>query len=560
MAHRLQMRYYLGEPAIDPTAEPGAAITSGLVRLCDDGSGLRAAAAPRGEALKFLLDPAHPRRRLSQIAICSRQRLGALIRAQSGAAIAAAASMELGASDASLSASSGPTWAQIGFAGFASLALAALGFEAPELFQALVSILLWLVFAGALWLRTLAIIAGQSPSLAAPPPDDQLPIYTVIVALYREAPVVAKLVRALDALHYPRAKLDIKLVLERSDRDTLAALAVLRLPARYDVIIAPQGAPLTKPRALNIALSVARGSLLVVYDAEDVPAPDQLRLAAARFAADPAVDCLQARLVIENWRDSWLSAAFALEYAVLFDMVNPGLVALDLPIALGGSSNHFRTATLRRVCGWDAWNVTEDADLGLRLARFGAQVGTLASDTREEAPNEYGNWFRQRMRWQKGWMQTLIVHSRRPARLWDELGLRRLLAVMLLLAGALLGGLFGPILLLETLIRAFREAAGAREHLSRGSDVITYILALWGFQTIVVPAVVAIGRRRLKGVLGALFAMPAYYALVSLATWAALFELVIRPFHWSKTEHGRTRGGPARARVAVKGGANVARS
>jgi glycosyltransferase XagB len=178
------------------------------------------------------------------------------------------------------------------------------------------------------------------------------------------------------------------LVVERRDAETLTAIASLRLPSRYDVIVAPPGPPSTKPRALNIALDAARGDLIVIYDAEDEPDSQQLRLAAARFAADPEIDVLQARLTIHNAADGWLSTLFAIEYAVLFDFINPGLAALDLPIALGGTSNHFRTRTLRRVGGWDAWNVTEDADLGLRLARFGARVGALASDTSEEAPND----------------------------------------------------------------------------------------------------------------------------------------------------------------------------
>jgi cellulose synthase/poly-beta-1,6-N-acetylglucosamine synthase-like glycosyltransferase len=195
------------------------------------------------------------------------------------------------------------------------------------------------------------------------------------------------------------------LVIERDDQETLAALAALRLPPRYDVIVVPRGAPRTKPRALNVALAAARGELVVVYDAEDEPAPDQLRLAAARFADEPGLDALQARLTIANPADSWLSELFAIEYAALFDLLNPGLAALDLPVALGGTSNHFRIRVLRRVGGWDAWNVTEDIDLGIRLARFGARVGALASDTAEEAPNELANWFRQRVRWQKGWMR-----------------------------------------------------------------------------------------------------------------------------------------------------------
>ncbi len=225
---------------------------------------------------------------------------------------------------------------------------------------------------------------------------------------------------------YPKAKLDIKLVIEAGDEETLDAIIAERLPPRYDVIVVPPGKPRTKPRALNVALDVARGDLLCVYDAEDEPAPDQLRRAAARFAADATLDALQGRLTIANWRDCWLSFMFAVEYASLFELINPGLSALDLPVALGGTTNHFRTAVLRRVGGWDAWNVTEDADLGLRLARFGARVGALDSETVEEAPNELANWFRQRTRWQKGWMR--LVKARTISTyfndLWDILSQR----------------------------------------------------------------------------------------------------------------------------------------
>jgi cellulose synthase/poly-beta-1,6-N-acetylglucosamine synthase-like glycosyltransferase len=167
----------------------------------------------------------------------------------------------------------------------------------------------------------------------------------------------------------------------------LNRLVELELPGRYEIVVAPPGPPQTKPRALNIALASARGELIVVYDAEDIPAPDQLRLAAARFAADKSVDCLQARLAIRNGGESWLASQFAIEYATLFDFINPGLCALDLPIALGGSSNHFRVRSLIDVGAWDEWNVTEDADLGIRLARFGYRVRALDSDTSEEAPH-----------------------------------------------------------------------------------------------------------------------------------------------------------------------------
>jgi cellulose synthase/poly-beta-1,6-N-acetylglucosamine synthase-like glycosyltransferase len=393
-------------------------------------------------------------------------------------------------------------------------------------------------------------VAGCAPG--APLSDEELPVYTIVAALHRESVVAAKLIHALDAIDYPRAKLDIKLIVERRDAETLAAVAGPRLAARYDIIVAPPGEPSTKPRALNVALGAARGEYVVVFDAEDEPAPDQLRLAAARFAEDAKVDCLQARLTVENADDSWLSALFAIEYAALFDLVNPGLAALDLPIALGGTSNHFRTQTLRRVGGWDAWNVAEDADLGIRLARFGARVGTLDSDTWEEAPNDLTNWFRQRVRWQKGWMQTLIVHSRRPIRFCRELGAARALSASLLIGGTVLGGLFGAPLLLDTIWRSFSGALALASPLTLSADVLIYVLALSGLQAIVIPAYVAMRRRGMTGALRALAWTPAYYMLVCAATWVGLYELAVRPFYWGKTEHGRMRSARRPRDLAAK--------
>ena len=346
---------------------------------------------------------------------------------------------------------------------------------------------------------------------------------------------------------YPAPKLDIKLVVEADDAETLAALAAQRLGARFDVVIAPDGRPRTKPRALNVALEGARGQLLCVYDAEDVPQPDQLRRAAARFAAEPSLDALQGKLTISNWRESWFSFMFAVEYAALFELVNPGLSALGLPVALGGTTNHFRIGALRRVGGWDAWNVAEDADLGLRLARFGARVGALDSETVEEAPVHLGNWFRQRVRWQKGWMQTMIVHTRHPARYFREMGFRRGVAALVLVGGAVATGLVGPAFVMTALWRGLSESLGETPG-SRLGDVYTYILTLTGMEVVAVPALVAMRRRGLRPYGRALLGMPLYYALVSAATWVALWDLIVRPFHWHKTAHAA----PAAPQIAAK--------
>jgi glycosyltransferase XagB len=344
---------------------------------------------------------------------------------------------------------------------------------------------------------------------------------------------------------YPKSKLDIKLVVEQRDPETLSRLVELELPGRYEIVVAPPGAPQTKPRALNIALASARGELIVVYDAEDIPAPDQLRLAAARFAAEKDLDCLQGRLAIRNAEESWLARQFAVEYATLFDFINPGLCALDLPIALGGSSNHFRVRSLIDVGAWDEWNVTEDADLGIRLARFGYRVRALDSDTSEEAPHQLKNWFRQRVRWQKGWMQTLIVHTRRPNFFRRDLGPKRAFAALTLIGGAIVGCLFWPVFAAATLWRALTVGDdGALAPAREMTDVYVYILALAGAFSIALPASIAQRLRGSRLSLRTVALMPVYYMLVCAATWAALIHLALWPYYWGKTDHGMRRPRP----------------
>ena len=148
---------------------------------------------------------------------------------------------------------------------------------------------------------------------------------------------------------------------------------------------------------------------------------------------------------------------------------------------MAARSNHFRIRSLIDVGAWDEWNVTEDADLGIRLARFGYRVRALNSDTSEEAPHELKNWFRQRVRWQKGWMQTLIVHSRQPSLFRRDLGPSRALAATTLIGGAIVGCLFWPVFALLTLWRALTVGDdGALAPVREMTDVFTYILALAG--------------------------------------------------------------------------------
>ena len=315
------------------------------------------------------------------------------------------------------------------------------------------SLFLTLPFLAVVLLRTAALFLLPLHPARVPKsvhlPDDALPTYTILCPLYREAEVVGQLLHALCRLDYPAAKLDIKLILEAGDDATLARINSFILPRMFDVLVVPSLAPKTKPKALNFALQFARGALVVIYDAEDIPAPDQLRRAAGVFArSDGRLGCLQCRLMVHNGARCWLTRMFSIEYMSLFDGLLPAFQRLGLPLPLGGTSNHFPRVVLEAVGGWDAHNVTEDADLGMRLTRDGYDVRVLGSDTLEEAPTGLGNWTGQRTRWIKGWLQTFIVHNRRPLHLLSDLGLWGFLGFQAIVGGVLLSALVHPMLYL----------------------------------------------------------------------------------------------------------------
>jgi cellulose synthase/poly-beta-1,6-N-acetylglucosamine synthase-like glycosyltransferase len=378
----------------------------------------------------------------------------------------------------------------------------------------------------------------------APVPDHELPVYTVIVALYREAAVVRRLVAALDAFDYPREKLDIKLVVEPDDRATHDAIAALRLGSTYQVVVAPRCAPRTKPKALNAALPFARGILTAVYDAEDRPDPDQLRVVAARFrAGNDRLACVQARLTIDNTSDSWLARLFTAEYCGQFDVLLPALAHWQLPLPLGGSSNHFVTEALRKAGAWDPYNVTEDADLGMRLARLGFETAVVDSSTYEEAPSRVRPWVHQRTRWFKGWMQTWLVHMRAPMTLLSEMGLQGFLVFQLLVGGTVLSALVHPLFLAIGLFRLWSGTLMVGD----GSTMHALLLAAYavifiaGYVATAALSLVGLSRRRLLRHAFALMAVPVLWLMLSAAAWRALFQLFYAPYHWDKTEHGLAR-------------------
>ncbi len=370
-------------------------------------------------------------------------------------------------------------------------------------------------------------------------PNHRRPVYSVIVALHEEAPVVPDLVQSLKSLRWPASKLEIKLVCEDGDAATAKALVAQRLDRRFEVITTPLTGPQTKPKALNFAMPFCTGEFITLFDAEDRPHPDQLEEAWQIFReSDAALGALQAPLVIANPRHNLLTTMFHLEFAALFRGILQWLADRDLPIPLGGTSTHFRREAIERVGGWDAYNVTEDADLGFRLWRSGYRIGVLTRPTYEDAPETVAVWLRQRTRWIKGWLQTWIVRTRRATLRCRGQRLSANLVMHTLLAGTVVSALFYPftivtvaaVALISAANEGIRPAYGYLAMLDLGNIVLSFgAFTALSFRTL---------DRRLRGVaLKRLPALPLYWLLGSLAGWRAVRQYFSEPFLWEKTPH-----------------------
>lgn len=377
--------------------------------------------------------------------------------------------------------------------------------------------------------RSLLILLAQPQKIEfAAVDDDDLPVYSVLVPLYREAEILPQLSAAIEALDYPSDKLDVLLVLEESDKETLAAAR--HLP--FSVVVVPEALPRTKPKAANFAAQYAQGEFLVIFDAEDRPEPDQLRKAVTAFRANPNIACFQAHLTIDRTHN-WLQCLFALDYGIWFNALLPGLERLHAPIPLGGTSNHFRSSVLKAAGLWDPFNVTEDADLGIRLARLRYRVAVLPSQTFEEAPKALGVWLCQRTRWIKGHMQTLLVHSRHPLRLLKDTGWHGCLWIVLFLGGGVWSALINPMMW-----AFFLSSLLAREQMTSS---LSQFAGISGVSLLVLNALLAvygvIERKSCRSLIAA-FAYPFFWLMISIACYRALYQLIFDPFRWEKTPHG----------------------
>ena len=399
-----------------------------------------------------------------------------------------------------------------------------------------------LVMTANLALKAAAITAYLRPRTPAPPPHPKmartLPIVTVFVPMFRESEIAAHLIQRLAALDYPRELLDVCLLLEADDLMTRQAVAKTSIPRWMRAIVVPTGTLKTKPRALNFGLGFARGAIIGIYDAEDAPAPNQIRRIVERFQTAPRdVACLQGQLDFYNPTHNWIARCFTLEYASWFRVILPGLERLGLVIPLGGTTLFLKRSVIEKLGGWDAHNVTEDADLGIRLARHGYRTELIDITTMEEANCRPWAWVKQRSRWLKGYAITYGVAMRQPRQLLAQLGAVRFWALQIQFLGAILHFTLAPLIWTGWAI-PLGLWHPATEFLPTAGLWVVYAVMITSELTNLVAAYFgakASGRPRL-----AVWAptLQVYFPLGTLAMYKALFELVTRPFYWDKTSHG----------------------
>ncbi len=368
------------------------------------------------------------------------------------------------------------------------------------------------------------------------------PAYTVLCPLYKETEVVPQFVQSMLAMDYPVDKLQILFLTEEDDAETRNALLAMKLPNHFHVITVPDGQPRTKPRACNYGLLQATGKFVVIYDAEDIPDPLQLKKAVLTFAKQGEdTACVQAKLNFYNPAQNLLTRWFAMEYSLWFDVLLPGLQWMRFALPLGGTSNHFRISHLRKVGAWDPYNVTEDCDLGLRLAGLQYRTAMLDSTTYEEANPNFKNWIRQRSRWIKGYMQTYLTHMRNPARYIRQNGLRGFLSLQFVIGAKSIMLLTNPLLWIMFLMYIlFRTDVSSLYHVLYPAPTFyaSVVSLVFGNFLFLYMALLGAAKRGTYWLVKWALLAPVYWAMMSIAATVAAWQLVTKPHYWEKTKHG----------------------
>lgn len=368
-----------------------------------------------------------------------------------------------------------------------------------------------------------------------------LPMYSVLCPLYKEAHILPAFVESISKMEWPKEKLDVMLLLEEDDEETIASARNMNLPAYVRIVVVPNSQPKTKPKACNYGLHMAKGEYIVIYDAEDIPDPLQLKKAYLAFTTgDQSVRCYQAKLNYHNPHQNLLTRFFTAEYSLWFDVILTGLQTIQTTIPLGGTSNHFRKKDLLALQGWDPFNVTEDCDLGVRLFKNGWKTAIIDSVTLEEANSNWHNWLRQRSRWIKGYMQTYLIHMRHPLDFIRRKGIHALL-FQLTIGGKIAFMIINPIMWLLT-ISYFTLYQFVGPTIEEFYPSIVFYMAvtslIFGNFMFIYYYMIGAAKREHWTLVKWVYLVPFYWLMVSIAAVIALYQLIVKPHYWEKTVHG----------------------
>ena len=359
------------------------------------------------------------------------------------------------------------------------------------------------------------------------------PTYTILIPLFKEENIVSILLQRLDNLDYPHSKLDIKLLVEEEDILTRNVINSLQLKNHVNVIIVPKALPLTKPKACNYGLLFAKGEYVVIYDADDMPERDQLKKAVRMFRKFHNVSCLQARLGYYNHDYNILTSCFEIEYKMLFNHLLPSIEALNMPIPLGGTSNHFRVYDLREMGAWDPYNVTEDAELGMRSSSMGYKIGMLDSVTLEEAPISTWAWIKQRTRWIKGFLQTYVIYLKFTRSIHKNNSMKGVLLLHLFIGAPVLVFFFSSLLwiLVPMYVCGYLLLPKWLFYFC----MCNFFMGIL-FNISVAYKVAVMNDRKFSWKL--MIAYQLYWFLHAISAFRAVGEFFSNPFFWDKTRHG----------------------
>ena len=392
-----------------------------------------------------------------------------------------------------------------------------------------------------------------SPEQVAAIDEKELPVYTILMPVYKEAEVIQYLIERINQMDYPKYKLDVRILLEEDDVETIEVINKMHLPSHFTPVIVPYSLPKTKPKACNYGMIGSRGDYIVIYDAEDRPEHDQLKKAYLAFQDLPdEYVCVQAKLNYFNSQQNWLTKLFTQEYSMWFELLLVGIMQVRIPIPLGGTSNHFKVSFLKKVGGWDPFNVTEDADLGVRLYKYRYKTAVLDSRTWEEANSLLSNWIRQRSRWIKGYMQTFLVHMRNPIKLAEELGLRGVIGYIAMIFGTPFLPLINPLFWILMIVWIVMKAWWVQElfpgplfyvastQLVIGNFIFIYMNMCGSYYVVRDCALKKEEQPFSYSLIRYGLLTPLYWVFMSIAAYKALFQLFAKPFYWEKTQHGLT--------------------